>query len=99
MPHYTLFDRQGNVVQNRIAPQAELDADLEAHKDLQVNSIRYAELRALFNHENRLRQLTRALRASSTAANNAATSAGLPTAANSADLTAAQFITALKSLL
>ncbi len=54
-------------------------------------------LRLIFEQENRIRQLTRALRATSTAANNAATAAGLPATADSPDITAAQFRTYCKA--
>jgi hypothetical protein len=68
-------------------------------KDPQIDAMDVAAFRALFRLENLARQTIRALRASSTAANSAATSAGLPTTANSADLTLAQARDAFKALL
>lgn len=74
-------------------------AEDSAAKDAQLNAVDAATLKLLFRHENLLRELIRALRASSTAANTAANSAGLPTSANSADVTVVQFLAAWKSLL
>lgn len=71
----------------------------DASKDRRVSASDTVALRIAFRHENLIRELNRALRASSTAANTAATSAGLPSAANSADLTLAQFLAAIRSLL
>lgn len=68
-------------------------------RDRQVDALDAAAFQALFRHENLIRELIRALRASSTAANTAATSASLPTTANSADVTLAQFKSAVKALL
>jgi hypothetical protein len=68
-------------------------------KDVLIDAVDVASFRVDFRHENLLRQLIRALRASSTAANNAATAAGLPTTANAADLTLAQARDAFKSLI
>jgi hypothetical protein len=65
-------------------------------KDPQIDAMDVAAFRALFRLENLARQT---IRASSTAANSAATSAGLPTTANSADLTLAQARDAFKALL
>lgn len=68
-------------------------------KDAQIDSADQVAFTILFRHENLIRELVRALRASSTTANTQATTAGLPTTANSADVTAAQFRTAVKALL
>ncbi len=57
-----------------------------------------AMARVVFRQENLVRQLIRALRTTSTAANNAATTAGLPTTANSADQTMVQFLATLEIL-
>jgi len=67
-------------------------------KDLQVDSLDKVALQALFRHENLLREIIRSIR-TNTAINNAATTNGLPTTANSPDLTAQQFRTALKALI
>ncbi len=48
--------------------------------------------RKIFQLENLVRQLVRALRSTSAAANTAASSATLPTAAQAADVTQAQFL-------
>lgn len=68
-------------------------------RDRQVDELDVVAFQLLFRHENLIRELIRALRASSAQANTAATSAGLPTAANSADVTVAQFKAAVKALL
>lgn len=68
-------------------------------KDPQIDAMDVPSFRSLFRLENYCRQLNRALRASSTAANNAATAAGLPTTANSPDLTLAQARDAFKALI
>lgn len=68
-------------------------------RDRQVDAVDATAFKILFRHENLIRELIRALRASSTTANTQATTAGLPTAANSADLTQPQFKAAVKSLL
>ena len=68
-------------------------------RDKEVDDMDRVILRITYRHENLIRQLIRALRNTSTAANNAATSAGLPTLANSQDLTEQQFKGAVKALL
>lgn len=68
-------------------------------RDIQLDAADLVAFKILFRHENLIRELITALRASSAAANTAATTAGLPTAANAADVTAAQFRAAVKSLL
>lgn len=68
-------------------------------KDPQIDAMDVGAFRALFRHENLIRQLIRALRASGAGANTAATNAGLPTTANSPDLTLAQARDAFKALL
>jgi len=67
--------------------------------DKAIDDVDAVTFKILFRHENLIRELIRALRASSTAANNAATTAGLPSTANSSDVTVAQFKTAVKTLL
>lgn len=73
--------------------------DVYDPKDVQINNADQVAFTVLLRHENLIRELIRALRATSTAANTAATNAGLPTTANSADVTVAQFRVAVKSLL
>jgi hypothetical protein len=68
-------------------------------KDVMIDAVDQATFRVLYRHENMIRQLVRALRATSTAANNAATAAGLPSAAQSPDMTLDQARTAFKSLI
>jgi hypothetical protein len=68
-------------------------------KDAQIDGVDTAVFQVLYRHETQIRQLIRALRATSTAANNAAATAGLPTAAASADLTSAQARAAFKALI
>lgn len=68
-------------------------------KDPKIDGVDVAVFQVLFRHENLIRQLIRALRGTSTAANNSATTQGLPTSANSADVTAAQARAAFKSLI
>lgn len=68
-------------------------------KDVSYDKSDTVALQVLFRHENLIRELIRGLRASSAAANTAATTAGLPTTANSADLTVPQFKAAVKALL
>lgn len=79
------------------APETAAEAD--RRKERLADATDAAAMRVLFRQENLVRQLIRALRASSSAANTAANNAGLPTSANSADLTAAEFRTLIKSLL
>lgn len=99
MPHYERYDRNGNLVEQILLTAQEEAAELDAVKTGLVDAMDVAVFRALFRHENLIRALIRALRATSTAANNAATSAGLPTSANSADLTLDQAKTAFKNLI
>jgi len=77
-------------------------------KDWQVNpnnttysQADYVSGQILFNHENRLRALVVALRAvnSTTTGAQAANAAGVPTTAQSGQITANQFKTAVKNLL
>jgi hypothetical protein len=68
-------------------------------KDPRVDDADVVAMKLAYRHENYLRQLNRALRASSAAANTAANSAGLPSAANSVDVTVGQFRDFAKSLL
>lgn len=68
-------------------------------KDLEVDSLDIVALKGLFRHENMIRDIIRAIRGAGAAANTSANNEGLPTTANSADLTAAQFRTALKALI
>lgn len=66
--------------------------------DAQVDQCDQVAFQVLFRHENLIRELIRTVRSNSTL-NTQATTNGLPTSANSADVTAAQFRTAVKSLL
>ncbi len=69
-------------------------------RDVQMQrEVSPAVLKVLTRHENLIRQLVRALRATSTAANTQANNAGLPTSAASPDLTDAQARDAFKGLL
>src|SRR3954447_23520371 len=68
-------------------------------KDPQIDAMDVAAFRALFRLENLMRQTIRALRASSTAANNAATAEGLPATASVPNLTLAQTRDAFRALL
>lgn len=79
--------------------RAKTAGEIDADKDAVINGLDAVILNAVFRHENLIRELIRALRATSTAANNAATAAGLPTTANSADVTLAQFKAFVKSQL
>jgi hypothetical protein len=68
-------------------------------KDPAIDDADVVAMKIAYRHENYLRQLNRAFRASSTAANTAANAAGLPSAANSGDVTVAQFRGYIKTLL
>lgn len=68
-------------------------------KDPQIDAVDIATFRVLFRHENLIRDLIRALRGSSTQANNSANNEGLPTTVNSADMTLAQARAAFKALI
>lgn len=98
-----LVNSPDEVVNERVwrVPDAQVVAvgDLFDDRDRQVDELDIVALQVTFRHENLIRQLIRALRASSAAANTAANAAGLPTAANSADVTVVQFKAAVKSLL
>jgi len=67
-------------------------------KDPQIDAMDVATFRTLFRHENMIRQLVRAVRTNA-GINTAANTAGLPTSANSPDLTLAQARTAFKALI
>lgn len=67
-------------------------------KDPQIDAMDVGAFRTLFRHENLIRQLIRTIRTNSTL-NTQATTAGLPTTANSPDLTLAQARDAFKALL
>lgn len=107
-----VIGRNGVVVNVIVAPSADLgdivwsvpDAQvvnagdvLDPH-DPQIDAMDVAVFRALFRHENLIRQLIRAVRTNA-GINTAANTAGLPTAANSADLTLTQARDAFKALL
>jgi len=67
-------------------------------KDPQIDAVDVATFRVLFRHENMIRQLVRAVRTNA-GINTAATTAGLPTTANSPDLTLTQARSAFKNLI
>jgi pyridoxal biosynthesis lyase PdxS len=67
-------------------------------KDPEIDAMDVGTFRALFRHENMIRQLVRAVRTNASI-NTAATTAGLPTSANAPDLTLPQARLAFKSLL
>lgn len=68
-------------------------------RESKVDRMDVAVFRVLFRHENLIRQLIRALRATSSGANTQANTAGLPTAAQSADVTLAQAREGFKNLI
>jgi hypothetical protein len=63
-----------------------------------ADNVTDATLRVLMRHENMIRQINRAIRTNA-GINTAATTAGLPTVANSADVTFDQAKAAFKTLL
>jgi hypothetical protein len=67
-------------------------------KDPQIDLVDTATISVLTRHENLIRQLIRSVRTNA-GINTAATTNGLPTSANSPDLTAAQARTAFKALI
>lgn len=67
-------------------------------RDPEIDAVDVATFRALFRHENLIRELIRTIRTNSQL-NTAATTNGLPTTANSSDLTLAQARDAFKALL
>ena len=67
-------------------------------KDPQIDVVDIATFRVLFRHENLIRQLIRAVRTNA-GINTAANTAGLPTSANSPDLTLGDARTAFKALI
>jgi hypothetical protein len=67
-------------------------------RDKQLDEIDAAVLQGLFRHENMLREIVRSIRTNASI-NTAATTNGLPTTANSPDLTVPQFKAALKALV
>lgn len=67
-------------------------------KDPQIDAMDIGAFRCLFRHENLIRQLIRAVRTNA-GINTASNTAGLPTSANSPDLTLAQARDAFKGLL
>lgn len=67
-------------------------------KDPQIDGMDVGAFRALYRHENMIRQLIRAVRTNA-GINTAATTEGLPTTAASPDLTLTQARTAFKGLL
>ena len=70
-------------------------------RQFQFDSADYVAGQILFNHENRIRDIVRAIRqiTSTVTGDTAATNNGLPTTANSGDITGAQFKTAVINLL
>lgn len=67
-------------------------------KDVQIDAVDTATIAVLTRHENLIRQLIRSVRTNA-GINTAATTNGLPTSANSPDLTAAQARTAFKTFI
>lgn len=67
-------------------------------KDPQIDGMDVGAFRALYRHENMIRQLVRAVRTNA-GINTAATTEGLPTTVASPDLTLVQARTAFKGLL
>ena len=100
-----------NIVESPVAfTQAGFDVLLDATgvanvggsydpKDVKLSAADQVAMTILFRHENLIRELIRALRASSTAANTAATNAGLPLTANVPDVTQQQFNDFVKTQL
>jgi hypothetical protein len=68
MPNYELSDGRGNILERITLSSAELAAEEDQRKALQVEALDIAALRGLFNHENRLRALVRGVRANATTA-------------------------------
>lgn len=67
-------------------------------RDPQIDAVDVAVFRVLFRHENLLRQLIRSVRTNA-GINTQANNNGLPTSANSPDLTLAQARDAFKALI
>lgn len=94
MPDYELYDSVGNVVQRHQQSSQERAAEDDAIKTMRIDALDLVALRALFNHENRIRALARAVRQAALAAANAQ---GVEPAR--ADMTLDEFKAAIKALL
>lgn len=68
-------------------------------KDKEIDEVEAAVFQVIYRHENLIRGLIRAVRGAGAAANNSANNEGLPTTAQSQDLTPIQAKAAFKSLL
>lgn len=67
-------------------------------KDPQIDAVEIATFRVLFRHENLIRQIIRSIRTNA-GINTASNTNGLPTSANSPDLTVGDARTAFKALI
>jgi hypothetical protein len=67
-------------------------------KDIKLSAADQVSMTMLFRHENLIRELIRTIRTNSTL-NTQATTAGLPTSANAADVTRQQFNDFVKTLV
>jgi len=67
-------------------------------KDPQIDAVDVATFRVLFRHENLIRQIIRSIRTNA-GINTASNTNGLPTSANSPDLTLGDARTAFKALI
>lgn len=68
-------------------------------RDPKIDAVDRAVFEVLKRHENMIRELTRAVRGAGAAANTSCNNEGVPSTANSQNLTSAQMRTAFKNLI